>query len=111
MRIISIAFCFVVLCNHPAPAQQVVVDVIGAPMNGCPSGYLSFDVGNLRGCKKYQDLSGMSARVDTSVSWITSLQATVHELTEKNQLLEKNLKTLSEAIDALTARLDKGERK
>jgi cell division protein FtsB len=58
-----------------------------------------------------EDLSPVNNELAATKHLIEQLTEQNKSLTAKNELLERNLKTLSDAVDALTARLDKGESK
>jgi predicted nucleic acid-binding Zn-ribbon protein len=57
------------------------------------------------------DLDPINNELANAKRLIAAEDQAIKELTAKNELLEKNLRHLSDAVDALTARLNRGESK
>lgn len=113
-------FCFAAaLFSAPAEsiAQTSVISVTNYAGDGqdCQKGIRVQTVQGFVNCWTASPLSSqlapLSNELDGAKGLIASQDATIKELAAKNEVLEKNLKSLSDAVDALTARLNRGESK
>ncbi|MGJ4948388.1 hypothetical protein [Bradyrhizobium sp. HKCCYLS20291] len=119
MRIAGLTLAIVVIGSHPSLAQDVLIEATGFPQGrnaSCPSGtyYVIRNPQDSTGvCLKFGAL-GATDEIKNSrknIEATVALEKKVSELTASNELLSKNVESLSKAIDALTARLDKEQGK
>ncbi len=111
MRIIALALCLAALSTRPLLAQQFVTGLYLSQSGNCGLGPAAVPFSrDLALCVSSADI-GKAGILQANVDSINTLNGKIRELTARNELLEKNLNTLSDAVDARTARINRGDGK